>query len=80
MLWAIFGLTNQIPCQPEDVYQYAAPATFNRYARVFWQHMIFDMLVHISDFSGDQPPKIISNASGLKQIAQMKGMSPVSQS
>lgn len=65
MTWAILGLTEQLECAPEDVYLRTSPSTFNRLARVFWQHMIFDMLVHISGSSSNQAKKIIANPSRL---------------
>lgn len=77
MTWAILGLTEQLECEPEDVYLRTSPSTFNRLARVFWQHMIFDMLVHISGSSSNQAKKIIANPSRLSTIAAIKGTSPV---
>ncbi|EIM85436.1 uncharacterized protein STEHIDRAFT_158072 [Stereum hirsutum FP-91666 SS1] len=73
MTWAVLGLTDQMDCQPEDVYLHASAATYNRFARVFWQHILFDLLAHMSGISGDQPRKIISNTTGLCKVAEVKG-------
>lgn len=78
MTWAVLGLTDQMDCQPEDVYLHASAATYNRFARVFWQHMLFDLLAHMSGISGDQPRKIVSNTTGLCKVAEVKGAKAVS--
>lgn len=77
-LWAILGLTEYAPSGPEAVYFLTAPATFNRTTRIFWQHMVFDMLAHVSGYTEGEVPKVVPQPHRLCEIQKSQRLSTVS--
>lgn len=77
MIWVILGLSNQMDSNPLTVYLKAHPASFNRVARVFWEHLIFDRLACVAGFHNGLPHPVEPNKAVVDGLFKKEGVSTV---
>lgn len=77
MLWVILGISNQIESNPVTVYFKAHPTSFNRVARVFWEHLLFDRLASVAGFSNGLPQSVEPDRSMVLEIFKKEGVPTV---
>lgn len=75
--WLTLGLSQSIPATPTDVYMNCSPQSYNRMARIFWGHMLFDLIAYHAGFRKNQPHSVPVKKPELNKLLQREGVKPV---
>lgn len=80
LLWLILGLGShpEVASNAKKVYEMASGTSFHRYARVFWTHMLFDMLANQAELEHGRPEVIVSSVDRLEFLRTKEGVKAVS--
>lgn len=62
---------------PLTVYNKVHAASFNRVARVFWEHLLFDRLASVAGFHDGPPRPIEPEPAIVSYLFKKEGVSPV---
>lgn len=79
LLWLILGLGSHphVASDAKKVYEMASGTSFHRYARVFWTHMLFDMLASQANLQADRPVVIVPSLDRLDFLRTKEGVKAV---
>lgn len=79
LLWLILGLGIQpgTASDAQKVYEMASGTSFHRYARVFWAHMLFDVLASQAELEYGRPEVKIPSPDRLDFLRTKEGVKAV---
>lgn len=80
LMWLILGLglSPEHVTNARTVYHKASGQSFNRVARVFWTHMVFDMLAYQGGLECGKLQVCLPNLSQIEALKEKEGVKPVS--